>query len=68
MKVWEGDEVGLAEGWELVYGMADLADVDGAGERCLLCVVAVEVNTMGLVADRVCGDRRMMAEDVRNVQ
>jgi hypothetical protein len=40
VEVGEGDQVGFVVGGDPVDGVADLLDIDGSGERSLLCIVA----------------------------
>ena len=44
MESGEGDEVGFVVGWDGEEGVADLFDVDCAGERGFLGVVALELD------------------------
>lgn len=43
MKGWDGDEVGFIVGFEGVDGVTDLFDVDCAGKRCFLGIVALKL-------------------------
>lgn len=41
--------------------MADLLDIDCAGEGCLLRIVTLEIDAMLLIGNMICGNRWMMA-------
>ena len=62
MKAGKCDKVVLVVCVEVQDGMADLANVDRARERGLLCVVTLQTDSVLLVPDAVCGHGRVMRD------
>jgi len=62
MQGWDSNQVVFIVGIKVEEGVADLLDMDSAGEGGFLGVVALKSDAMLIIPDRVGCDRWMMAD------